>query len=224
MTEQEREREEARRRMAALALESQKKGSNTDWFEEVYARAAGDSDRIPWAKLTAHPMLTDWLTRKAIDGTGKTALVIGCGLGDDAETLAGKGFRVTAFDISPTAIEWCRQRFPDSPVIYLVADLFHLDRSWEKAFDLVFESRTVQALPLDVRDEAIEAIERTVAPAGTLLVITHLRPSENAPEGPPWPLCDRELSRFTELGLQEIERIPFDLREIPQLFLEYRRG
>ena len=50
------------------------------------------------------------------------ALIIGCGLGDDAEALAKLGFEVTAFDISTSAIAWCQQRFPDSTVNYLVAD------------------------------------------------------------------------------------------------------
>ncbi|MDZ7952448.1 hypothetical protein [Nostoc sp. DedQUE09] len=36
--------------------------------------------------------------------SGQKALVIGCGLGDDAEALAHLGFEVTTFDISPTAM------------------------------------------------------------------------------------------------------------------------
>ncbi|MCC5670705.1 class I SAM-dependent methyltransferase [Nostoc sp. CHAB 5784] len=42
--------------------------------------------------------------------SGQKALVIGCGLGDDAEAIASLGFEVTAFDISPTAIAWCQER------------------------------------------------------------------------------------------------------------------
>jgi SAM-dependent methyltransferase len=221
MTNLDPQREALRQEITRLARESQEKGSNTAWFEEVYTRAEGETDRVPWAKLIPHPMLTDWLTGKSIEGTGKTALVIGCGLGDDAETLAGCGFQVSAFDISPTAIAWCRQRFPDSPVTYLVADLFQLDPHWHQAFDLVIESRTIQALPLEPRNRAIEAIAATLAPGGTLLVITYHRNSENVPDGPPWPLADRELSRFAELGLQEIDRLAFEVQEIPQVFIEY---
>jgi hypothetical protein len=69
----------------------------------------------------------------------------------------------------------------------------------------------------------IEAIERTLAPTGTLVVITYLRPPENAPDGPPWPLSECELARLHELGWQEIERIPFEVQEISQVFLVYRR-
>ena len=33
-------------------------------------------------------------------------------VGDDAEYLASRMARVTAFDVSPTSIDWCRKRFP----------------------------------------------------------------------------------------------------------------
>ncbi|WP_313934260.1 MULTISPECIES: hypothetical protein [Nostocaceae] len=41
-------------------------------------------------------------------------------MGDDAEAPAKLGFEVTAFDISPTAISWCQQWFPDSSVNYVI--------------------------------------------------------------------------------------------------------
>ena len=36
------------------------------------------------------------------------ALIIGCGLGDDAIGLENIGFTVTAFDISQHCIDWCK--------------------------------------------------------------------------------------------------------------------
>ena len=56
--------------------------------------------------------------------------MVACGLGDDAEALAAAGWRVTAFDISPAAIAWCRERFPASPVDYQVQDLSAVPSSW----------------------------------------------------------------------------------------------
>ncbi len=44
------------------------------------------------------------------------AVVIGCGLGADAEYVASLGFDTTSFDISGTAIRLARQRFPGSAV------------------------------------------------------------------------------------------------------------
>jgi SAM-dependent methyltransferase len=199
----------------------------TGWFEPLYAEAKGDTAQVPWAKNQPHPFLQDWLSINSPQAAGKTALVIGCGLGDDAELLASLGYQVTAFDISPTAIAWCQQRFPDSSVNYLVADLFNLDPQWHGKFDFVFECRTIQALPLDVRSQVIQKITALVAPQGTLLVIARRRDSNTIPDGPPWALSDAELSQFIELGLTEVKCDRFvegEQIKIEQYRLEYCRN
>ena len=218
--------EALRNKIVDLATESLQKDDATGWFETVYTDAKGDSSQVPWAKSTSHPYLQDWLEKYPPQTEGKTAIVIGCGLGDDAEVLAKLGFKVTAFDISPTAISWCQQRFPNSEVNYFVGDLFNLDSSLQHSFDFVFECRTIQALPLKMRSDSIEAVSSLVAEKGTLIVITRYRDSEAAPDGPPWPLSEGELSLFKQLGLQEVRRDTFieeDKPGIVQLRLQYQR-
>ncbi len=100
-------------------------GWNVSDFEELYASVGDDLARIPWASRQPHPMLVLWLDERP-PGVGRQALVVGCGLGDDAEELGRRGYRVSAFDYSATAIDWCRRRFPTSAVQYRVADLFDL--------------------------------------------------------------------------------------------------
>jgi SAM-dependent methyltransferase len=202
----------------------------TGWFEPLYANAKGDTAQVPWAKNQPHPFLQEWLSINSPQAEGKTvgklALVIGCGLGDDAELLANIGYQVTAFDISPTAIAWCQQRFPNSSVNYLVADLFDLDPQWQGKYDFIFECKTIQALPLNVRSHVISQIEALVAPDGTLLVITRHRNPNTIPDGPPWALSDAELSQFIELGLTEVKRDRFiegEQTKIKQYRLEYCR-
>ena len=129
----------------------------------MYAEAEGDSSQVPWVKNSPHPYLQDWLENSIPQGKGCSALVIGCGLGDDAEALAELGYQVTAFDISPTAIAWCKERFPNSKVTYLVADLFNLPSAWKDNFDLVYECRNVQALPINIRGKVISAITQCQA-------------------------------------------------------------
>lgn len=215
-----------RQKVQKLAHESISQSNPSAWFDILYAEAQGDAGQVPWAKLTPHPSLQEWLSDRAINGEGRRALAIGCGLGDDAEALAAKGFQVTAFDISPTAIAWCHQRFPDSSVNYQVASLFELDPAWNGSFDLVEECRNVQALPLNVRSQVIGAIAPLVAPGGTLLVITRYRDTDAEPDGPPWPLSETELSQFQQMGLEEIQRDLFFEADnsIKQLRLEYRRS
>jgi SAM-dependent methyltransferase len=176
-------------------------GDPLGWFEELYSRAGEDTTIIPWVDLAPNPNLVQWLDRQT--SVSGLALKIGSGLGDDAEELARRGFETTAFDISPSAIGRSRTRFPDSPVSYIVADLFSAPRTWCGRFDLVLESYTLQVLPPDLRDRAVEAIASFVAPGGTLLVIARGR-ERNEPEGKmPWPLTREELALFQTSGLGE---------------------
>ncbi|AUT00769.1 SAM-dependent methyltransferase [Nostoc sp. CENA543] len=219
--------ENLRQKVQDLASEAINKSEPTAWFEVLYASANGDTAQIPWAKLTPHPYLQDWLENHEISTQGKKALVIGCGLGDDAEALAKLEFAVTAFDISPTAIAWCQKRFPDSSVNYQVADLLAIPQQWNQAFDFVFECRNIQALPLSVRTSVISSVASVLSPGGTLLVITRVRDTEAEPSGPPWPLSAAELAQLENLGLQKIEEMLFlesQETEVQQMRIVYQRN
>ena len=177
----------------------------TGWFEPLYAAAARGDGEVPWDGNAPAANLVAWTSARDLDGGGRRALVVGCGLGDDAEHVAGLGFATTAFDISPTAIRLARERFPDSAVEYVVADLLDAPGDWAQAFDFVVESITVQALHASVRPRAIAAIAATVAPGGTLLVLSAARePSERA-DGPPWPLTRAEIESFASGAVEIVE-------------------
>ncbi|BAU15509.1 thiopurine S-methyltransferase [Leptolyngbya sp. NIES-3755] len=190
-------------RTVQLSTEFIENGDPLGWFEALYATANGDPNAVPWARLTPNALLLDWLERDLIQG--KTVLVIGCGLGDDAEELANRGLNVTGFDISESAIAWCNQRFPNSPVTYQVADLFTLPEAWKGAFDFVLESYTIQAMPPELRAKAIPKIAELVAPSGQLLVICRGREPEQDLTAVPFPLTKAELAGFQQAGLSEVE-------------------
>ena len=178
-------------------------GDPLGWFEVLYSQAGKDTAIIPWADLTPNPNLITWLNQNQLSIPGR-ALKVGCGLGDDAEELTRRNFETTAFDISESAIAWCKNRFPKSPVSYVVADLFHAPSEWRAGFDFVLESYTLQVLPLSIRAEAMHQIASFVSPGGTLLVIARGR-EPNEPEGKmPWPLTKDELMVFQTLGLREL--------------------
>jgi len=96
-------------------------GDPTGWFEPLYAAAEEGTAVVPWDRGAPHWLLTAWAERKPLNGDGRRALVVGCGLGADAEYVAGRGFAVLAFDISASAIRAARRRFPGSAVDYQVA-------------------------------------------------------------------------------------------------------
>jgi SAM-dependent methyltransferase len=209
-----------------LAQESLAKGDVTGWFDALYASAEGDASQIPWADLHVNPNLTSWLTRYPLRGDGKRALVVGCGLGDDAEEFAALGFQVTAFDLSATAIEWCRRRYPDSGVTYVVADLLQPPEAWRGAFDFVFEGYTLQVLPPEARGAAAEQLTACVAPRGTLLVIARGREPADERGTMPWPLTKAELEALASdrLTIVSFEGY-FDNEDPPtrRFRVEYRR-
>jgi SAM-dependent methyltransferase len=185
----------------------------TGWFEPLYAAAEAGEAVVPWHSGVANPLLVEWTAARGLDGRGRRAIVVGCGLGDDAEHVASLGFATVAFDIAPTAIRGARRRFPDSAVEYVVADLLDPPGSWLRVFDLVVESITVQALPDPPRAAAIARVAGLVAPGGTLLVIAAAREAGEPANGPPWPLTRAEVEAFAAGGVEAV-RIE-DLRGLP---------
>jgi len=192
-----------RQRARNLAAEYLEKGDPTGWFEALYREAAAGKNVLPWADRGASPGLLEFWKAHPQEASGKRALVIACGLGDDAEQLAAWGFATTAFDISKTAIAMARQRFPESKVQYRVADLFAAPAEWQQAFDFVFEANTVQALPHSLRTKAIHAIANFVRPGGRLLAVVRGREPEEPLGELPWPLTRQEMREFVHAGLKE---------------------
>lgn len=192
-------------------------------FERIYEHAESAGDRVPWDRGAAHRHLVEWAEREQIDGRGQRAVVVGSGLGDDAEFVAGLGFTTTGFDIAPAAIRMARTRFPDSGVTYLVADLFALPAAFAQAFDLVVENQTAQALPADVRPEAIAAIASLVAPGGSLLFLANRAVPGQTADGPPYSLGQEELDRLMDEGLEPVTIEQLSTSGQPRWRAVYRR-
>jgi SAM-dependent methyltransferase len=183
----------------------------TAWFERLYSAAANGEAAVPWDRGWPHPLLADWVERRAPDGLGRRALVVGAGLGADAELVASRGFHTVAFDVSPTAVRMARERFRKSAVDYEVANLLDPPGDWRRAFELVVESITVQSLPRSARAQATAAVGDFVTAGGMLLVIARaLGESEDPEAGPPWPLTRADVEAFATGDLEErlIEAIP----------------
>jgi SAM-dependent methyltransferase len=193
-----------RARARELAAEYIRKNDLVGWFEELYQEAERGEATVPWDDFKPNPRLLDFWKTHPCETTGKQALVIGSGFGDDAEQLAAWGFKTTGFDVSKTAIEWAKKRFPQTQVEYVVADLFDPPASWSKRFDFALEIFTVQSFPEELHAKTIEAIAQFVAPNGLLLVIARGR-ADGEPEGqgPPWPLARNEFDGFLRAGLKE---------------------
>ena len=193
----------------------------TGWFEPLYAAAERGEAEVPWARNAPREALVEWAEARGLDGTGRGAVVVGCGFGADAEYLSSLGFDVTAFDVAPSAVRAARERHPGSAVHYVTGDLLEFPAPWGEAFAFVFESLTVQSLPDAVRAQAIANVGRLVAPRGTLLVIASGRDEADGPvNGPPWPLTRGEVESFASGG---IESVRIDQLPGPRWRAEFRR-
>ena len=96
---------------------------NKDSVADLYERHALEYDRDRSRSLQERAWLDRFLLQVR---SGGTVLDVGCGMGEPiARYLVDHGFRVVGVDASPTMIEICRARFPDSE--WLVVDMRDLD-------------------------------------------------------------------------------------------------
>ena len=204
-----------------LAREAIARGDSTGWFDALYAEGVEGRVDMPWDRSDPQPFLAEWADSVGLDGTGRSAVVVGCGLGADAEYLARLSFHTTAFDIAPTAVAEARRRHPDSPVDYRVGDLLALPAEWAGGFDLVVEIFTLQALPDPPRAAAAAAVRSLVAEGGTMLAIS-FRDDGSQPiaQGPPFVLTRDAMEGLAADGL---ELVGLEALDGPRWRGEYRR-
>jgi len=175
-----------------------------NFFESVYKNADHDNlSAIPWATLAPNVYLEKHLSLLE-PVSGKKALVIGCGLGDDALILEKHGYDVEAIDISPSAIALAKKRHPESKVDFHVGDIYDMPESCIGKYDFVYEGLTIQSLPPTDRKKLVKIIVSLVAPNGELFVYAHSQNDEDKYGGPPWPLYDDEFLLFEKEGLEKI--------------------
>ena len=196
-----------RERVQQIQSEFAERGDTTGWFDALYKEAAGNTERIPWADLEPNPYFKEWAERNDRSGDGRSALVVGCGLGDDANYLNQLGFKVSAFDLSPTAIDWAKKLYGEIDIRFEVMNLFEPYRGWLGAFDFVLEIYTIQPLPMEMREDAIDAVSRFVKDGGELVVVTRGREDDEPVDQVPWPLSRKDLSRFEVNGLLQTELV-----------------
>lgn len=134
------------------------------------------------------------------DLTPGTALDLGCGEGGDALWLAAAGWRVTAVDISTTALtvgaSTAESRGLSTRVEWVQADL----ATWRPSAEFDLVTAAFLHSPVELPREAIlRRASSSVAPGGRLLVVGHgafppgSSHAEHQKEGPPLPTPDEVL-------------------------------
>lgn len=190
-------------------------GEPTRWYDELWSSAERDEVEPPWDRATGYPPLLSYLAQREARGPEPgRAVVVGAGWGADAEELARRGWRTTAFDISPAAVRLASGKHPGSSVDYCVADLLDPDPELRAAFDLVVEIFTVQALAPELRERAVAGVRALLAPGGEALVVQFVREDDEVSDGPPWLLTRAEMESFAgdDVELVSLERGPHPTR------------
>ncbi|MGW5452173.1 class I SAM-dependent methyltransferase [Nocardia sp. NPDC003979] len=141
------------------------------------------------------------LVREATDLTPGTALDLGCGEGGDAIWLATRGWRVTAVDVSATAMQRGAQHATDAGVSIEWQRHDLMETFPEGTFDLV--SAQFLHSPVERPDERARILRRAaeaVAPGGSLIVGGHAGwptwAADNPPHAVHFPTIDEVIEQL----------------------------
>jgi hypothetical protein len=183
------------------------------WHDLVYRNAERDLKRVPWADLRPDAAMVHWLNSDATARLrpGCRAAVVGCGLGDDVVELLARGFDAVGFDVSPCAVDWAKERWPEHADAFVCADLADLPQKLRRRFDLVVEINTIQSVVPERRATIAAGIAGAMHPRGCVLAVCRRREDcvclADEP-GPPWALTRAELCELMQTqGLKQLDPI-----------------
>lgn len=133
-----------------------------DWDKMYSDGIAPWDDPAPWAPLES--------LARANCKPGSRVLEVGCGYGGDAVHLANLGYRVTATDLSSTALEKARQLADDANVEFRLEEFYgHSD---EQKYELIFEKGVlVNAQSQEMRELFAKTAAGRLVDGGTLITV-----------------------------------------------------
>ncbi|MBI5068425.1 MAG: class I SAM-dependent methyltransferase [Deltaproteobacteria bacterium] len=182
-----------------------------DSWEDRYR--VGDT---PWDVGAPDKHLTGFVEAR---GTGKgRVLEVGCGTGTNALWLAGRGYQVTAVDLSQLAVEKARAKAPSGATCTFARLDFLAEEPPGGPFDLVFDRGCFHVFdePADRRRFA-ERVASLLAPGGHWLSLIGSTDGPERDSGPPRRSA-RDVTDAVEpvLELVELRRVSFqDARAAP---------
>lgn len=136
-------------------------------MDEIY-RTMG-REKIPWNMEQPPEVLVDLVESGRVKPC--RALDLGCGAGNYAVYLAGRGFDVFGVDISPTAIGMAEEnaRKRGLSCRFIAADVLGDLHEVEGTFDLVYDWELLHHLYPEQREQYVRNVRRKLRPGGSYL-------------------------------------------------------
>ena len=172
-------------------------------FEERYRK--GD---LPWDTGKHDKNLEQVIKEYSIPPC--SVLELGAGAGSDAIWLAEQGFKITAIDVSPTAIEIARRKAADAGVrIEFIAANVLKDKIPPGPFDFIFDRGCFHVFDLpEEKSRLIEILRDHLKPHGYWLSIIGSTDGPERDHGPPrrsaLDIASAVESRFEIISLKDI--------------------
>jgi len=170
-----------REAVRALAAPYLREGRPADWFEPLYASAAGDASIIPWADLRPNLNLVRWLDETGLTGDGRRALDIGCGLGDTTVRIAdlvGARGHVHGVDVAERMIDVAMDEASEAGVENVSFESLDVEvTSLGRTFDYAFSRMGTMFFASPVA--ALRNVREALVPGGLLNMVVWRRKLDN---------------------------------------------
>ena len=123
-------------------------------------------EKIPWNSETPPDALVDLVESGKVKPC--EAIDLGCGAGNYAVYLAGRGFEVTGIDNSPTAIRIAQENANKKGVTgtFLVADVLGDLDEVKETFDFAYDWELLHHIFPEKRKKYVENVRRILNPVG----------------------------------------------------------
>lgn len=137
-------------------------------YDERYKQVHQKS--LQWFSSMPSKIVEETIVKYGISAASKI-LEIGCGEGRDAVYLREKGYDLLATDVSPAAIRYCQEKFPDISQSFQIFDC--LTERLDEKYDFIYAVSLLHMLVLDEdRNAFYQCIYEQLNDSGIALICT----------------------------------------------------
>jgi SAM-dependent methyltransferase len=142
-------------------------------IDEIYKNKP--LEQIPWNMETPPKLLVELVDSGKVQPC--RAIDLGCGTGNYALYLAGRGFEVTGVDFSPTAIKIAGENADKKGLKcnFIVADVVRLPDKVNQTWDFAYDWGLLHHIFPEQRQKYAENVHRILSPAGRYLSVCFSR-------------------------------------------------